>query len=58
LGRGFRFRCLCPSRPCHLAAFNVRFHRTPKPGCCAPNTTCTPKESESCRLSRDEGTYA
>ena len=54
LGRGFGVRCLCPSRPCHRAAFHVGFHKTPKPGSCAPNSICAPKESGSWRPSGDE----
>jgi hypothetical protein len=45
LGCGFGVRCLCPSWPCHPAAFHVGFHKTPKPSACAPNSICAPKES-------------
>ena len=43
LGRGFGVRSLCPSRPCHRAAFHVGFHKAPKPGACPPSSICAPK---------------
>jgi hypothetical protein len=44
LGCSFGVRCLCPSRPGQRAAFHVGFHKTPKPGSCAPNSNRAPKE--------------
>src|SRR5208282_1679653 len=58
LGRGFGVRCLCPSRTGLRAAFHVGFHKTPKPGSCAPNSICAQKEPGRCRPSGDKGIYA